>query len=123
MKKTIIILSAIVAIFAACVASKKEIKTANAIQGLASPIRLQLDTTLVMLTDYFADALKIDSVQWNDKTWNTDTAGVLMLIGAAPSPVSNLHVSYDGAAYDIPVFATNSLHVQLHSFAFRRCNC
>jgi len=109
MKKTIIILSAVVALFAACVASKKEIKTANAIQGLASPVRLQLDTTWVMLTDYFADADKIDSVQWNDKTWNTDTTGVLMLIGAAPSPVSNLHVSYDGAAYDIPVFATNKI--------------
>jgi glycosidase len=109
MKNTFIILSTLIALLSACVASKKEIKTADAIQGLASPVSLQLDTTLVMLTDYFAEADKIEAVQWNEKTWVADTSGLLTLTGAAPSPVSNLHVSYDGASYDIPVFATNKI--------------
>jgi glycosidase len=109
MKNTFIILSTLIALLSACAANKKEIKTANAIQGLASPVRLQLDTTLVMLTDYFAEADKIEAVQWNEKTWVADTSGLLTLTGAAPSPVSNLHITYDGASYDIPVFATNKI--------------
>jgi cyclomaltodextrinase len=109
MKKTLFILSAAITILAACVASKKEVKTASAIQGLASPIRLQLDTTRVYMIDYFPEAAKIDSILWNGTNWSSDTTGLVVLLGAAPSPISNLRVSYDGTSYDIPVFATNKI--------------
>jgi glycosidase len=109
MKKTILTLTTLVVVLAACMATKKEIKQADAILGLASPIRLQLDTTQVYMTDYFPDASKIDSIQWNGANWKADTTGLLVLLGAAPSPISNLHVFYSGAYYDIPVFATNKI--------------
>jgi len=109
MKKTLFFFSVAITVFAACIANKKDPKTAHAIQGLASPIRLQLDTTRVYMTDYFADASKIDSILWNGAGWKADSSGIVMLLGAAPSPVSNLHVAYDGASYDIPVFATNKM--------------
>jgi glycosidase len=109
MKKTVFVLSLSLSLLLACVSSKKEVKTANAIQGLASPIRLQLDTTRVYMTDYFAEVSKIDTIRWNDRNWQVDTSGVVMLLGAAPAPLSNMHISYDGASYDIPVFATNKI--------------
>ena len=115
MKKILFNLSLALTVLAACVAGKKDVKTANAIPGLASPIRLQLDTTRVYMTDYFADPSNIDSIVWNGTNWKTDSSGMVMLLGMAPSPISNLHVAYDGAAYDIPVFATNKIR---HTFSY-----
>ena len=99
----------------ACAGMKKELPAGNAIQGLASPVRMQLDTTRVLLGDYFPETQKIESVEWNGKNYTPDTAGVVMLLGAASAQVSNLHVVHDGAGYDIPVFATNKLH---HAFTY-----
>jgi glycosidase len=109
MKKIAILIGMSIALLAACVSSKKEVTTPPALQGLASPIRLQLDSTRIVLTDYFAQPGNIESITWNNRTWSADTSGTLLLTGAAPSPVSNLSVRYAGVNYDIPVFATNKI--------------
>ena len=109
MKNTLVIITLLLFVLGSCNQGIKEVKIGNAIQGLASPIRLQLDTTRVLMTDYFSDASKIDTIQWNGDGWKADTSGMLTLVGSAPSQVSNLHVVYDGASYDIPVFATNKI--------------
>jgi len=109
MKKIALILVLAALGWTACVPGNKKITSGNALQGLASPIRLQLDTTRVWLTDYFPDAAGIESILWNGITWQADSAGMLILTGAPYSAVSNLHVIYAGNAYDIPVFSTNKV--------------
>jgi glycosidase len=109
MNKQFLLICSITVILAACIAGKKETSSNNAMQGLASPIRLQLDTTQVMLSDYLQDASKIERVEWNGRSWTADSLGVVTLLGAAPSPLSNLKVTYSGTTFDIPVFATNKI--------------
>jgi glycosidase len=109
MKRNILLLTVIIALLAACVAGKKDIQMPFEMQGLASPIRLQLDTTRVLLTDYLPDPSKIESVQWNGRPWTADSTGMVTLLGAAPAPLSNLSVTYAGQTFDLPVFATNKI--------------
>jgi cyclomaltodextrinase len=116
MKKIAILIGMSIALLAACVSSKKEVASTPALQGLASPIRLQLDSTHIVLTDYFAQPGNIESISWNNRTWSADTSGTLLLTGAAPSPVSNLSVRYAGVDYDIPVFATNKIR---YTFSYK----
>jgi len=109
MKRNLFVLAAILSVCLACNQIKAPVKFGNAIQGLASPIRMQLDTTRVLLTDYFEDPTHIQDIQWNKTHWKADTLGVLTLLGAAPLRLSNLEVTYEGMRYDIPVFATNKI--------------
>ena len=109
MKKNTLLFTVLIALLSACVAGKKDIQAPVELQGLASPIRLQLDTTEVLLTDYFPDPSKIESVQWNDRSWTADSSGMVILLGAAPAPLSNLSVTYAGHSFDLPVFATNKI--------------
>ena len=60
MKKNTLLFTVLIALLSACVAGKKDIQATVELQGLASPIRLQLDTTEVLLTDYFPDPSKIE---------------------------------------------------------------
>ncbi|MFM9005950.1 MAG: alpha-amylase family glycosyl hydrolase, partial [Flavobacteriales bacterium] len=108
-KNLLLILATSIFSLTACVGDKKEVKTPDKMQGLASPIRLQPDTTRILLTDYFSDADGIGDIQWNNQTWRADSSGVLTLTGAPAYPVSNLHATYNGAEYDIPVFSTNKI--------------
>jgi cyclomaltodextrinase len=116
MKKPLFILSVALTFLAACASNHKEVKPAHAIQGLASPIRLQLDTTRVYMTDYFPETSKIESISWNGTNWNSDSTGLVILLGSAPSPVSNMNIIYEGGSYDIPVFATNKIR---HTFTYK----
>ena len=116
MKRHLLFWATIISVFLACNNIKAPLQYGNAIQGLASPIRMQLDTTRVLLTDYFADPSKIEKIGWNKLTWEADTLGVLTLIGAAPTRLSNLEVTYEGLRYDIPVFATNKIR---HTFSYK----
>ena len=109
MKKNTLLFTVLIAFLSACVAGKKDIQAPVELQGLASPIRLQLDTTEVLLTDYFPDPSKIESVQWNNRSWTADSTGMVVLLGAAPAPLSNLSVTYAGHSFDLPVFATNKI--------------
>ena len=109
MKKNTLLFIVLTAFLSACVAGKKDIQAPVELQGLASPIRLQLDTTEVLLTDYFPDPAKIESVQWNNRSWTADSTGMVVLLGAAPAPLSNLSVTCAGHSFDLPVFATNKI--------------
>lgn len=99
-------------------ASKKDAPV-DYIQGLASPIRLKYDTTLVYMTDYFVNPDEIEKIEWNGRQWKTDTSGILKLTGKAPAPVSNLLVIFHGAEHHIPVFASEKV---MHVFTYKASN-
>jgi len=82
------------------------VSTGDAIVGLALPLRLLPDTTLIRLTDFFEDpsavsAVKIDG---NPQRWSVD--GEIVFAGKVLQPVVNMEVEYAGVHYDIPVFAS-----------------
>jgi glycosidase len=89
---------------------------ADYIQGLATPVRLKFDSTLVYLTDYFPDAGQVGKISWNGAEWKADTSGMLLLTGKATAPVSNLSVEYNGVKHDIPVFASEKVK---HAFSYK----
>lgn len=115
MRKNVFMLMIVLTALMACNSAEQNIKAGNAIQGIASPICLQLDTTRVYMSDYFPDVSQINSISWRDSNWSVDSTGIVILVGASPEPVSNMHVVYKGEFYDIPVFATNKIR---HTFTY-----
>ena len=75
------------------------------IVGLASPIKLALDSTLIIAEDYFLHPDSIDSVQApNGLTAHSiNNYATFYLIGTAENQVSNLRFWLQGVSYDIPV--------------------
>ena len=65
MLKKFIIYSSIILAFAACHNVNIKVPEKSEIFGLATPVNLQRDTTLIHLTDYFDDVSLIDSVTIN----------------------------------------------------------
>ena len=71
--------------------------------GLASPIQLVGDTTVVVIADYFESPVKIDSVVTDDAiTISLDTAN-LYLVSKNTKPLSNLTIYAEGIPYAILV--------------------
>jgi cyclomaltodextrinase / maltogenic alpha-amylase / neopullulanase len=71
--------------------------------GLASPIQLVGDTTVVVIADYFESPVKIDSVVSDDAiTISLDTTN-LYLVSKNTKPLSNLTVYAEGIPYAILV--------------------
>jgi cyclomaltodextrinase len=116
MKNTYFIYVLTALLFSACSYREKVLVPGDAIVGLASPIRMQLDTTRIFMTDYFSDITKISAIEWNEQKWSIDTAGVITLLGASPTLVSNMHIIYDNISYDIPVFSTLKMR---HRFSYK----
>lgn len=71
--------------------------------GLASPIQLAGDTTVVVIADYFESPVKIDSVVSDDAiTISLDTNN-LYLVSKNTKPLSNLTIYTEGIPYAILV--------------------
>jgi len=66
MKKVIYLLFII--IFAGCSSKQIEIHQSKDIVGLASPVQLNTDSTIIFFEDYFVDVSKIESVKLNGKS-------------------------------------------------------
>lgn len=89
-------------------------KHVDYIVGLASPVKMQVDSTSVNLLDYFPDGAGIDYVSWEGDTLNiSESTSSVWLHGNAPSAVSVLEVSYQGAVHHIPVFASEKVRYGL----------
>lgn len=106
MKKAVYIVLALSALLTSC---KKDtgLKTPekSLIVGLASPITLGADTTVIILKDYFPETEKIiasTSVEGLANTYIINK-GELLLVGSITQPIANLHVEADGFGYDIPL--------------------
>jgi len=99
-------------------ADKTEIlERGKGIIGLASPVKLNPDTTEIFLLDYFEHADKIDSVWFQDgANFELDNQNAIVSVTALDvPPVFNLSVSYNGEQYDIPVFRSKK---QKHTFTY-----
>lgn len=81
----------------------------NAIIGLATPIQLEYDTTVVHLGDYVLNLDAISSIQLEDQKLDMDSLGMVRIIGNCKSPVSALKVKVKGQEYAIPVFKSRML--------------
>lgn len=87
------------------------------ITGLATPIKLLYDSTVVVLTDYFPDATGIEKATITGCNVAVDkTKGTLLITGTLPAPIGNLEVVYRGVKHDIPVFASEKVR---HRFSYK----
>jgi cyclomaltodextrinase len=85
----------------------KEEKYVSQIAGLASPIRLKYDTTIVFLGDYFPELSNIEKVEFEKTILPFNKTNGEVIITTQPSHrVSNLSVTSKGVVHDIPVFAS-----------------
>jgi len=85
--------------------------------GLASPVKLNPDTTKIHLLDYFENAEKVDSVWFqSDVSFEFDIPRAIISVASLNAdPVTNLSVLYNGGQYDIPVFKSKK---QKHTFTY-----
>ncbi len=87
------------------------------IYGLASPVRLNPDTTQVLLADYFLFPEKVKKVQAPSglKVVRSDDRKELTLIREGNAePMGNLRLSYEGYEYDIPVISSTKKAVAFY---------
>lgn len=71
--------------------------------GLASPIQLVGDTTVVVIADYFDSPVKIDSVVSDDAIMISLDTTNLYLVSKNAKPLSNLTIYAEGIPYSILV--------------------
>jgi cyclomaltodextrinase len=96
---------------------EKKSEFENYISGLASPIKLNFDSTQVFLTDYFPEAKAIEKVIFENQELISDSiSGELIITQKPTTPLSNLHVVYKGVDHDIPVFNSNKVK---HHFTYK----
>ncbi len=111
MRTKAILFFAYIAIFtAACNTAHVTIQSAgprNALFGLASPIQLQYDTTVVHMSDYFINYQKITDLRLEGKALVMDSTGVVYIIGNSSKTITSLKAVLDGNTYDIPVYKSS----------------
>ncbi len=98
---------------------KPEIKAGSAIIGLATPVKLNPDTTRIFLGDYFEDYAQIDSISFRDSVGFNFAKGdsiVMVTRFAGEAPITDFQVGYAGEIYHIPVFRSNKLN---YSFSYK----
>ncbi len=86
------------------------------IVGVASPIKLQPDTTQVYIQDYVLFAEKVDSISFTDDihfTFDAEHGIVDLWSGSKHHPLSAMHLGYNGQQYVIPVQGSDIETVEL----------
>ncbi|MFN5705468.1 MAG: alpha-amylase family glycosyl hydrolase, partial [bacterium] len=82
---------------------------------LASPIKLNVDTTQIFLSDYFPYGDEIDSFSTNTAlTIKRISTHEILLIGTLPVKVSNIRFYTQDDNYDIPLIASDKENIQLN---------
>ena len=82
---------------------------------LASPIKLNVDTTQIFLSDYFPYGDKIDSISTNTSlTIKRISNNEILLIGTLPVKLSNIRFFIKDDKYDIPLIASEKENIQLN---------
>ncbi len=114
MKKTFIILAVII-IFS-CNTSQNILDIQSGIKGLATPVFLEYEGGDVLLSDYFLDVSKIDSIGKNnhyDAVLIEENKKVQLKVNKNTPNVTNLRVWTNGTANDIPIFKSNKTQVTI----------
>lgn len=81
---------------------------------LASPITLQVDTTRIIISDYFPFATKIDSVQLPKGLKQIDISSSELIVGGkSDKKISYIRFYAENERYDIPCFNADKENVSL----------
>lgn len=117
MKNYILVLAVFLGIFISCKKedSIKKEKT-TAIKGITSPVYLEFGKGEIILSDYFLDTTKIDSIGKTgeyDAVLIENNTKVSYKIGGTTPNISNLKVWVKGVSYDIPLFKSNKVQVTI----------
>ncbi len=125
MKKLVAVLLAI-GIISSCTNSEENVRPSIAlgsdIVGLASPIKLQPDTTVIHLLDYVQDGALIDSISFSEGysfTFDAYHGLVEVVVEGEAAPLSHMSLSYAGSQYSVPVFGSKK---KTHKFSYRASN-
>ncbi|MBN1338454.1 MAG: alpha-glucosidase C-terminal domain-containing protein [Bacteroidales bacterium] len=114
---TLLLLLITLTLLSSCMKKKLQIHRESDIAGLASPVRLNTDITLVYLADYFADPSVIDSFTVHpalQQRLSKDKKELTLNAGDGLLPaLSALKVWRDGMAYSIPVRKSEKLKTTL----------
>lgn len=115
--KNILLLSSLIFVFLTACEEKKnngqDVEYKSYISGLASPVKLNPDSTRVRLADYFPDLKLITEVSLDGQKLMIDTiTGHAIITSGIQNPIGNLNVIYSGISHDIPVFATEKVKYQ-----------
>ncbi len=112
MKKTSIALLAII-FLAACSSEQvveETMEIGQDIVGVASPIKLQPDTTIVYIQDYVLYADQVDSISFSDDmhyTFDAEHGIVELWSGSKHHLLSTMHLGYKGQQYVVPVLGSD----------------
>ncbi|MCV6630935.1 MAG: alpha-amylase family glycosyl hydrolase [Flavobacteriaceae bacterium] len=74
---------------------------------LSSPVRMQIDSTRIVLEDYVLNYHKIDSIGQNQAfhtNWNQGDNALVLKTNESFAPIENLRIYLDGQTVDIPLF-------------------
>lgn len=90
-------------------------KAQEAWSVLASPIKLNVDTTELLLSDYFPFSTSVDSIITpSGITAFKSGSNKIVLIGGLNTAVASITFIVDKVKYDVPVFASDKENVQLN---------
>jgi len=101
-----------------CISKEVRLPESSAVYDLASPIRLDSDTTTVLLTDYFLHPDKIKKITASEGLGvirEKEKNELLLIPGKGMGLMGNLRFTYEGYTYDIPVLRSQKKAV---SFSF-----
>lgn len=76
------------------------------IYDLATPVRLNPDTTKIWMSDYFLFPEKVKNVKTPaglKAVWSDDRKELMLIREGNVEPMANLRLTYEGDVYDIPV--------------------
>lgn len=89
-------------------------KAQNAWGVLASPIKLNPDTTSIILSDYFPFNNKIDSIVCNSNLKISRVSdNEILIIGNLSSMISNIRFYVNNENYDIPLIASKKKNINV----------
>lgn len=106
MSKIMFLLPVFVFVLSACGHKEVVLPETPGIYDLATPVRLNPDTTKILLSDYFLFPEKVKKVKAPaglKAVWSHDRKELVLIREGKVEPMDNLRLTYEGHVYDIPV--------------------
>ncbi len=106
MSKIVIFSAVALFLLFSCGHEKVVLPDVSGIYDLASPVRLNPDTTVVFMSDYFLFPEKVKKVQTSSglrAEWSDDRQVLKLIRQGEVEPMENLRLTYEGYVYDIPL--------------------
>lgn len=105
-----IFLLGLLVVLVSCGRKEVVLPDVSGIYDLASPVRLNPDTTVVFMSDYFLSPEKVKKVQTSSglkAEWSGDRQVLKLIRQGEMLPMENLRLTYEGYTYDIPLIGAS----------------